>query len=419
MQKGLYLALSISKILERENIDYFLFKFQNKGETKLIFGIPTGANHDYGSSRITDLTRFSRASAYLNKGSGRKTAGEIYGFAYPFPDGKSRLEKGFFRKLKNVIRIDVESGAWSASVREARNIARIAEGNYDATICKGIPNKYRHVKFHEMCNEPAFDRALELVQKSNRAGRTYQVLLGSWAKVKQQCSIQQLFREALVAYNRAPFSFQFTTRGECWFGNCALPHVNIHSNEITTVVLAGTRRAHKDCADKKLINQEFIRSKSLNAEHVMLVDLERNELGRVCQLGSVRIQKFKKVIAIGATSYLATYLSGQLDPESTMNSILREMLPRAVAAGGPKVEVMKLIPKLETQPRGFYTGCVGIWEPEKGCLHSATVVTCIRSTQGCFEIPCGGGITLLTDRREEIRERELKLKILFNLAQRY
>jgi anthranilate synthase component 1 len=161
------------------------------------------------------------------------------------------------------------------------------------------------------------------------------------------------------------------------------PLLTVHGRHASTRPIAGTRPAGADIDD-------FLSDEKERAEHVMLVDLGRNDLGRVCEYGSVSVDEFMKIEAYSHVMHIVSSISGTLRDEVGPMDALRSMLPAGTLSGAPKVRAMEIIDELEPVKRGGYGGAIGYLGYSGDldtCIHIRTVVV----KDGIAHVQAGGG----------------------------
>ncbi len=178
---------------------------------------------------------------------------------------------------------------------------------------------------------------------------------------------------------------------------------------VTTSPIKGTRpRGATAAADRALI-EELRTSEKERAENVMIVDLMRNDLARVCESGSVHVDELLAVESYAHVHQLVSTVSGALRPEITLGELLTRVFPAGSMTGAPKVSAMTILHELEGAPRGVFAGCWG-WVGDDGALELAMVIRTIVVTSGNAYVGAGGGITWASIVDEEVREVAIKAR---------
>jgi anthranilate/para-aminobenzoate synthase component I len=152
------------------------------------------------------------------------------------------------------------------------------------------------------------------------------------------------------------------------------------------------------------------------AEHLMIVDLERNDLGRVCQTGSVRVEGFARTVSLATVHHLVSTVRGQLRPGVGLAALLRATFPGGSITGAPKIRAMEIIDELEPVARGPYTGATG-WLGAAGDLDLAVAIRTALVRDGQLTLWVGGGIVADSVPEDELRETEVKARAFARLAE--
>jgi anthranilate synthase component 1 len=165
------------------------------------------------------------------------------------------------------------------------------------------------------------------------------------------------------------------------------PLLTVSGRHVTTRPIAGTRPRGEDDAK---IAQELLADEKERAEHVMLVDLGRNDLGRVCEHGSVHVERLMEVETYSHVIHIVSQVAGTLRPEVRAIDALRSVLPAGTLSGAPKIRAMEIIDELEPVKRGAYGGAVG-WLSYGGELDTCICIRTVVVKDGMAHIQAGGG----------------------------
>ncbi|MDP4011248.1 MAG: anthranilate synthase component I family protein [Candidatus Roizmanbacteria bacterium] len=180
---------------------------------------------------------------------------------------------------------------------------------------------------------------------------------------------------------------------------------------VETFPLAGTIRRGKSLNEDVQLAQILLNDPKEQAEHKMLVDLHRNDLGRIAKLGSVQIQKLMDIKKYSHVQHISSEISGTLDTSQDMFSALASCYPAGTLAGAPKIEAVKLLEKYETEPRGVYGGAVGHFGFNGDCTFAIPIRTLfISGNKGYTQ--AGSGIVLDSEAHEEYEEIRSKLRAM-------
>ncbi len=261
--------------------------------------------------------------------------------------------------------------------------------------------------------EPAgedFIAAVLAAQAHIAAGNIYQANLSHrWSgMLSDNVSATQLYERLRIA-NPAPFACRAQFAGLDILSSSPERLLKIANGEISTRPIAGTRPRHGATAAEDAEIRALVAHPKERAEHVMLIDLERNDLGRVCQAGSVEVSEFMQVESYTHVHHIVSNVRGILRPDATPIDALRAVFPGGTITGCPKIRCMKIIAELEAAGRGVYTGSIG-W---LGCNGSADFNILIRtlSVQGRrVSFRAGAGIVADSDPARELNETRAKAR---------
>jgi anthranilate synthase component I len=189
------------------------------------------------------------------------------------------------------------------------------------------------------------------------------------------------------------------------------PLITVNGRRVSTRPIAGTRPRGSDADEDRRMADELLADEKERAEHVMLVDLGRNDLGRVCEYGTVEVERFMAVENYSHVMHIVSGVAGTLRPDIGALDALRAVLPAGTLSGAPKVRAMQIIDELEPVKRGGYGGAIG-WVSYTGeldtCIHIRTVVL----KDGMAYIQAGGGTVADAKPDYEFRESEAKARAM-------
>jgi anthranilate synthase component 1 len=187
------------------------------------------------------------------------------------------------------------------------------------------------------------------------------------------------------------------------------PLITVSGRKVATRPIAGTRPRGANADEDHRIAQELLADPKERAEHVMLVDLGRNDLGRVCSYGSVEVENFMVVENYSHVMHIVSSVTGMLRDEVGALDALRSVLPAGTLSGAPKVRAMEIIDELEPVKRGGYGGAIGYVSYTGDldtCIHIRTVVV----KDGVAHVQAGGGTVADAKPDYEFRESEAKAR---------
>jgi len=239
-------------------------------------------------------------------------------------------------------------------------------------------------------------------------GDVFQIVLSRRFVQRYEGDDFKLYR-TLRSINPSPYLFYFDFGGFRIFGSSPETHCRIEGGKAYIDPIAGTTKRTGD-AEADLRGAEFLRNDPKeNAEHVMLVDLARNDLSRNCH--HVRVEYYKDIQYYSHVIHLVSRVSGELDNGADPIKAFIDTFPAGTLSGAPKVRAMQLISEYEPHNRGAYGGCIGIIGLD-GSLNQAITIRTFVSRNGELWFQAGGGIVAKSDVEYELQEVNNKLGAL-------
>jgi para-aminobenzoate synthetase/4-amino-4-deoxychorismate lyase len=192
----------------------------------------------------------------------------------------------------------------------------------------------------------------------------------------------------------------------------------IRNGRITTRPMKGTMPRGLDLAEDQLQSTLLFSDEKNRSEHVMIVDLLRNDLGRICRMGSVQVEQLFSIERYRTLLQMTSTISGELRPNLSFGEIFRALFPSGSITGAPKIRTMQIIRELERQPRGIYTGAIGHIAPSGESTFNVAIRT-LALRDGIATMGVGGGIVADSNPASEYRECQLKASFLTRPALRF
>jgi anthranilate synthase component I len=211
----------------------------------------------------------------------------------------------------------------------------------------------------------------------------------------------------LRAVNPSPYMYFLDFEDFQVVGASPEPLVTVTGRHVSTRPIAGTRPRGGTSDEDRRIAEELLADEKERAEHVMLVDLGRNDLGRVCEYGSVRVDELMGVETYSHVMHIVSSVSGTLREGVTAIDALRASLPAGTLSGAPKIRAMQIIDELEPAKRGPYGGAVG-YLSYSGDLDTCILIRSAVVKDGWVHVQAGGGIVADSEPGYEVRETEAK-----------
>ncbi len=239
-------------------------------------------------------------------------------------------------------------------------------------------------------------------------GQVFQLVLSQRFSVPADCPALDIYR-SVQAINPSPYSYFLTFPGFTYLGSSPETFVTCQNGRASLRALAGTRhRGQTDAEDGRLAEELRNDPKEL-AEHRMLVDLGRNDMGRVCEVGTVTVGEIARLTRYTHVMHLATEITGQLRSDKTAYDVFKSCFPRGTVSGAPKIRAMELLAQLEPERRGIYSGAVGYFDL-CGNQDSAIAIRSALVKDGMVHVNAGAGIVYDSVPENEYEETRNKAK---------
>jgi anthranilate synthase component I len=300
---------------------------------------------------------------------------------------------------------------YNAAVREIRKTRQLLEQASPSEQ----PKKEKKKRGAPLRITSNFRRAeyLEAVRKAKnyiRAGDIFQVVISQRFSAKTHAAPFDVYRE-LRALNPSPYLFYLQMNDVAVVGSSPEMLVKVQGRDVFYRPIAGTRWRGKDEAEDQRLELEMLASEKERAEHIMLVDLGRNDLGRVCEYGTVKPEKLMTVERYSHVMHLVSSLRGRLREDVDCFDALMACFPAGTVSGAPKVRAMEIIEELERTRRGIYAGGV-LYLDFAGNLDSCIALRTMVIKNGVAHVQAGGGIVADSTPEGEYEESVNKSKAL-------
>jgi anthranilate synthase component 1 len=260
-----------------------------------------------------------------------------------------------------------------------------------------------------------FERMVERAKDYIRAGDIFQVVLSQRFSVPFTLPPFALYR-ALRRTNPSPFLYHLAFGSFALVGSSPEILVRVRDGEVTIRPLAGTRpRGATPDADKAL-EAELLADPKERAEHLMLLDLGRNDVGRVAEIGSVRVTESFAIERYSHVMHIVSQVAGRLDRRHDTIDALMAGFPAGTLSGAPKVRALEIIDELEKEKRGPYGGCVGYFSAD-GEMDSCIVLRTALVKDGVMHVQAGAGVVYDSEPAKEQAECGHKARALFKAAE--
>jgi anthranilate synthase component 1 len=257
---------------------------------------------------------------------------------------------------------------------------------------------------HSNLTQPEFERIVREAKEAIAAGDIYQVVLSQRFSAPAGADPFTVYR-ALRHVNPSPYMFFIRMGGRAIVGSSPEMLVRVEGRRAQTHPIAGTRKRGATAEEDQRLADELKRNEKERAEHVMLVDLGRNDLGRVCEFGTVRVPTYMALERYSHVMHLVSVVEGTLADDRDRLDALVACFPAGTVSGAPKVRAMQIIGQLEPTPRGLYAGAVGYLD---FCIAIRTIVL----EDGTAHVQAGAGIVADSNPTAEYEETRDKARAM-------
>jgi anthranilate synthase component 1 len=265
-----------------------------------------------------------------------------------------------------------------------------------------VTNENPTVAFESNQSKEKFFANVEASKKYIHAGDIIQVVGSQRFSAPVKASPLDIYRAARHI-NPSPYMFLLELDGFSLVGASPEIHVRCEEGKVEIRPIAGTRRRGKNAEEDAALEKELLADPKERAEHVMLVDLARNDIGRVCDFGSVQVKELMTIERYSHVMHIVTQVEGKLSADKTPYDLLRATFPAGTVSGAPKIRAMQIISELEQTARGPYAGCVGYFS-FNGNLDTCITIRTALIKDGKAYVQAGGGWVNDSTQENEFQE---------------
>jgi anthranilate synthase component 1 len=289
----------------------------------------------------------------------------------------------------------------------------------EAGLCRPLAFQEREIRGEPVGEEdfvsgfaqPEFEAAVERIKRYIVDGDVMQVVLSQRLSVPYQADPLDLYR-ALRCLNPSPYLYFLDLEGFHIVGSSPEILVRLEDGQVTVRPIAGTRPRGDTAEEDEALEQELLADPKERAEHLMLIDLGRNDIGRVAETGSVRLTDEMVIERYSHVMHIVSNVVGRLKPGMSAIDALRATFPAGTLSGAPKVRAMEVIDELEPVKRGVYGGAVG-YLSFSGNMDTAIAIRTAVIKDGTLNIQAGAGIVYDSVPRKEWDETMNKGRAIF------
>jgi anthranilate synthase component 1 len=302
--------------------------------------------------------------------------------------------------------VEEDGGVEAAHARAVDSIREVRE-----RLAGPLPRQAAHgpreePQFESNLSREAFEAMVARIIEYVHAGDAFQVVPSQRWSAEVPVEPFSIYR-GLRAVNPSPYMYFLDFEDFQLVGASPEPLLTVSGRRASTRPIAGTRPRGGTADEDRAIAEDLLADPKERAEHVMLVDLGRNDLGRVCEYGSVEVEQFMGVETYSHVIHIVSNVAGNLREDVGAVDALRSMLPAGTLSGAPKVRAMEIIDELEPIKRGAYGGAVG-WLSYTGQLDTCICIRTVVTRDGLAHVQAGGGT--VADARPDYEYEESRSK---------
>jgi anthranilate synthase component 1 len=309
------------------------------------------------------------------------------------------------------------AGAKDAYQVAAARIRYVLE-KLSSPILENAKSNYQPVSISDFTSNTTraqYDSMLEKAKEYIRAGDIFQVVISQRFSAKFTLPPFALYR-ALRQLNPSPFLFYLHIGDYTLVGSSPEILVRLRDGEVTIRPIAGTRKRGRDRAEDEALAADLLSDPKEVSEHLMLLDLGRNDVGRVAKIGSVRTTQRMGIENYSHVMHIVSNVVGELDPKYDALSALIAGYPAGTVSGAPKIRAMEIIDELESEARSFYAGCIGYFSGN-GNMDTCIALRTALIKDGVMHVQAGGGIVAESVNEDEYQEALNKSRALMRAAE--
>ncbi|MDC0241776.1 anthranilate synthase component I family protein [Candidatus Nitrosopelagicus sp.] len=255
-------------------------------------------------------------------------------------------------------------------------------------------------------NEDEFENIVKKAKAYVHSGDVFQVVLSRRFSFEGKGDYLRVY-EKLRELNPSPYMFHLKMKDDIIIGSSPEMLLRVTGKDVETFPIAGTRKITNDEEKNEKLKVELLNDEKELAEHTMLVDLGRNDIGRVCEYGTVKVKELMKIKRFSHVQHIVTHVVGKLNEKHDMYDAFQAVFPAGTVSGAPKVRAMEIIQELEPTKRETYAGAVGYFS-FNGCCDFAIAIRSIFADKNKGFVQAGAGIVFDSIAENEFKETEHK-----------
>lgn len=299
--------------------------------------------------------------------------------------------------IQNVKLENIEND-YDKTVKELEKMIELIT-NYKA---KEIPKGRKTSDYRYLFEEDEYKKKVEITKNHIKEGNIFQLVLSNRIEADYEGSLFDTYR-TLRTLNPSPYMFYFSSGDIEMAGASPETLVKVTNGEVRTFPLAGTRPRGKDDEEDKKLEKELLADEKELSEHNMLVDLGRNDLGKICKYGSVKVEKYMEIQRYSHVMHIGSTVYGKIRDDKDAVDAIEAVLPAGTLSGAPKIRACKIINKLENNKRGVYGGAIGYLD-FSGNMDTCIAIRLAFKKNGKVFIRSGAGIVADSVPENEFKE---------------
>ncbi|MCE5328814.1 anthranilate synthase component I [bacterium] len=323
-------------------------------------------------------------------------------------------------KIISTERIGVNDNAERVYLRSVKKIESLEKEIFKKNEINIIENKFLsktdfnnagNISFNSNLSKDEFVKAVLKAKKYIHDGEIFQVVLSQKFSTNEFSEPFNIYR-TLRSINPSPYMYYMNFGNFKIIGSSPEPLLKINGKKIQTYPIAGTRKRGKNSKEDRILINELLNDEKEKAEHNMLVDLARNDLGRVCRYGSVKVKKYMGIEKYSNVIHLVSRVEGTLDKNKTIFDAIKSAFPAGTLSGAPKIRAMQIISELEPDRRNIYGGIIGYFGYDGSLNTCITIRTAVINDKTAY-IQAGAGIVNDSEPENEWEETLNKAGAIF------
>ncbi len=269
--------------------------------------------------------------------------------------------------------------------------------------------------FTALFDKQAYMSMVEKAKKHIYEGDIFQVVLSNRLEANFEGSLLNTYRKLRMT-NPSPYMFYLSSDNNEIVGASPETLVKLQDDTVYTFPLAGTRKRGKNAKEDSMLEAELLADEKEVAEHTMLVDLGRNDLGKICQFGTVKVKDFMQVHHYSHVMHLGSTVHGAIDTQHDALDAIEAVLPAGTLSGAPKIKACEIIHKLEQNKRGLYGGAIGYVDFTGNMDTCIAIRLCFKKNNKIY-IRSGAGIVADSVPEKEYEECIMKARAVVEAVQ--